>query len=96
MKNEQLPLSESNGTLYYEGIKVKAGDIIRIRGIVWDVLGGGRTPGKNHAAFLWVRNAKFGTAIYSPQLDENSPLQSRRPAENEFKPKIMYMNILII
>jgi hypothetical protein len=90
MKHSKSTVFEKDGTLYFQGAEVCPGDFVKIDGVAWKVLGGGRSTGKSQAAFLWVRNERFGTSIFSPTLDAQSPHRTPRPIEKEFVPKLQY------
>ena len=90
MKNDKMTVFEKNGTLYYHGAIVSPGEYVKIEGVAWKVLGGGRSIGKSQAPFLWVRNERFGTSIFAPTLDAASPHRTPRPIEKEMVPKLQY------
>ena len=90
MMDGKSTLIEKNGLMLFQGLPVRRGDQIEVDGVMWNVLGAGRSTGRSQAPFLWVRSERFGTSILAPALDPHSPHRTPRPIEKETFPRLSY------
>jgi len=90
MTKNNFTLVEKRGLMLFQGQPVRRGDQIEVDGVVWSVLGAGRSTGRSQAPFLWVRSERFGTSIFAPALEVASPHRTPRPIEKEAFPRLTY------
>jgi hypothetical protein len=70
MINDNPTLLEKNGVWYLQGIALKVGDQVKIKGISWKVLGFGEWYQPSQGSFLWIQNRWLGIRVYAPYLEE--------------------------
>jgi len=73
MSNEKSVLFENKGVWYFHGAALRIGGSVTIEGVVWSVLGIGRSRSENQTPFLWIRNENYGITVYAPSLVEHKP-----------------------